>query len=131
MPRYDIAIDVLADTVRDICLPECARFCRAYRRRKIFAASYGAVDPASGQQNGAGRTVPLTAGMKWLRPAGYWTIGYGHLCDPKHPAITEVQGEAYLAQDLRTALDATLRYCPVLATEPEGRLAAKIGRAHV
>jgi lysozyme len=29
-----------------------------------------------------------------------------------------------LAQDLVTALRATLRYCPVLATEPEGRLAA-------
>ncbi len=32
--------------------------------------------------------------------------------------------EAYLAQDLVTALRATLRYCPVLATEPEGWLAA-------
>ncbi len=29
-----------------------------------------------------------------------------------------------MRQDLRTALAATLRYCPVLATEPEGRLAA-------
>ena len=34
------------------------------------------------------------------------------------------EGEAYLARDLMTALDATLRCCPVLATEPEGRLAA-------
>ena len=56
--------------------------------------------------------------------AGYWTIGYGHLCDPKHPPITEAEAEGYLAADLRTALNATLRYCPVLATEPEGRLAA-------
>ena len=30
----------------------------------------------------------------------------------------------YLSNDLQTALAATLRYCPVLATEPEGRLAA-------
>ncbi|WP_303785642.1 lysozyme [Azovibrio restrictus] len=52
------------------------------------------------------------------------TIGYGHLCDPKHPPITEVEAEVYLAGDLQTALAATLRYCPVLATEPEGRLAA-------
>ena len=29
-----------------------------------------------------------------------------------------------MRQDLRTALAATLRYCPVLGTEPEGRLAA-------
>ena len=60
----------------------------------------------------------------YICPAGYWTIGYGHLCDPKHPPITEAEAEAYLAQDLKVALAATLRYCPVLATEPEGRLAA-------
>ena len=60
----------------------------------------------------------------YVCPAGYWTIGYGHLCDPKHPPITEAEAEGYLAADLKTALSATLRYCPVLATEPEGRLAA-------
>jgi lysozyme len=60
----------------------------------------------------------------YICPAGYWTIGYGHLCEPTHPAITEAEAEVYLARDLETALAATLRYCPVLATEPEGRLAA-------
>jgi lysozyme len=45
-------------------------------------------------------------------------------CEPTHPAITEAEAEVYLARDLQTALAATLRYCPVLATEPEGRLAA-------
>lgn len=60
----------------------------------------------------------------YICPAGYPTIGYGHLCTMDHPPITETEAEAYLAQDLRTALAATLRYCPVLATEPEGRLAA-------
>ncbi len=60
----------------------------------------------------------------YICPAGYWTIGYGHLCDPKHPPITEAEAEIYLARDLQTALVATLRYCPVLATEPEGRLVA-------
>lgn len=69
-------------------------------------------------KNDPGRAHP------YVCPAGYWTIGYGHLCDPKHPPITEVEAEAYLAQDLKVALAATLRYCPVLATEPEGRLAA-------
>ena len=34
------------------------------------------------------------------------------------------EGEAYLEADMADALKATLRYCPVLATEPEGRLAA-------
>lgn len=60
----------------------------------------------------------------YICPAGYWTIGFGHLCDSKHPPITEVQAEDYLSRDLITAFNATLRYCPVLATEPKERLAA-------
>lgn len=60
----------------------------------------------------------------YICPAGYWTIGYGHLCDAKHPPISEAVAEAYLAQDLITALRATLRHCPVLAAESEHRLAA-------
>ncbi len=60
----------------------------------------------------------------YVCPAGYHTIGFGHLCQPDHPPITETEAEIYLARDLQTALVATLRYCPVLATEPEGRSAA-------
>lgn len=60
----------------------------------------------------------------YICPAGYWTIGFGHLCQPAHPPITEEEGERYLAIDLQIAMKATLRYCPVLITEPEGRLAA-------
>lgn len=60
----------------------------------------------------------------YICPAGYWTIGYGHLCDPTHPPITVDEAVLYLARDLQTALAATLRYCPVLAEEPGGRLAA-------
>lgn len=69
-------------------------------------------------KNDPGRAHP------YLCPAGFWTIGYGHLCDAQHPPITEAEAEAYLARDLNAALAATLRYCPMLATEPEGRLAA-------
>lgn len=69
------------------------------------------------------RGIEITA-VPYICPAGYWTIGYGHLCDPKHPPIIETEAEVYLARDLQTALAATLRYCPVLATEPEQRLAA-------
>ena len=60
----------------------------------------------------------------YICPAGFWTIGYGHLCDQSHPPITPAEGEAYLAQDMQIALRATLRYCPVLATETAGRLGA-------
>ena len=76
-----------------------------------------------GFERKAKRGIEITA-VPYICPAGYWTIGYGHLCDPKHPPITEAEAAVYLARDLQTALAATLRYCPVLATEPEGRLAA-------
>lgn len=69
------------------------------------------------------RTDPGRA-HPYICPAGYWTIGYGHLSESTHPPITESEAEVYLAHDLQTALAATLRYCPVLATESEGRLAA-------
>ena len=69
------------------------------------------------------REIEITA-VPYICPAGFWTIGYGHLCDPKHPPITEAEAEVYLARDLQTALVATLRDCPVLATGPESRLAA-------
>jgi lysozyme len=70
------------------------------------------------------KTDPLRRAHPYICPAGYMTIGYGHLCDSKHPPITEAEAEVYLAQDLMAALNATLRYCPVLGTEPDGRLAA-------
>ena len=87
---------------------------------------HAAIDLAKrfeGFERKAKRGVEITA-IPYICPAGFWTIGYGHLCDPKHPPITEAEAEVYLESDLRTALTATLRYCPVLATEPEGRLAA-------
>ena len=68
--------------------------------------------------------VDPTRAQPYVCPAGYWTIGYGHLCDPTHSPIAQAQAEVYLAADLVTALNATLRYCPVLAAEPQGRLAA-------
>jgi len=65
-----------------------------------------------------------TKAHPYICPAGYWTIGYGRLCTPRHPPVSREQAESYLREDLRTALVATLRFCPVLAAEPEGRLAA-------
>ncbi len=69
------------------------------------------------------RGIEITA-IPYVCPAGFWTIGYGHLCTQDHPPITQDEADAYLTQDLVKAMTATLRYCPVLATEPEGRLAA-------
>ncbi|MBP9904488.1 MAG: lysozyme [Rhodoferax sp.] len=67
---------------------------------------------------------PMRRAHPYICPAGFWTVGFGHLCKPDHQPITEAEAEVYLAQDLMTALTATLRYCPVLATESESRLAA-------
>ena len=92
----------------------------------MIAVPQAAIDLAKrfeGFERKAKRGIEITA-VPYICPAGFWTIGYGHLCDPKHPPITEAEAEVYLARDLQTALAATLRYCPVLATEPEGRLAA-------
>lgn len=76
-----------------------------------------------GFERKATRGIEITA-VPYICPAGFWTIGYGHLCKPDHPPITEAEAEVYLAHDLQTALAATLRYCPVLATESDVRLAA-------
>jgi lysozyme len=92
----------------------------------VIVVPKAAIDLAKrfeGFERKAKRGAEITA-IPYICPAGYWTIGYGHLCDPKHPPITEAEAEVYLERDLQTALGATLRYCPVLATEPEGRLAA-------
>lgn len=67
---------------------------------------------------------PFRRAHPYICPAGFWTVGFGHLCKPDHPPISEGEAEVYLAEDLMTALTATLRYCPVLATESEFRLAA-------
>ena len=92
----------------------------------MIAVPQAAIDLAKrfeGFERKAKRGIEITA-VPYVCPAGFWTIGYGHLCDPKHPPITEAEAEVYLVRDLRSALTATLRYCPVLATEPENKLAA-------
>ncbi len=70
------------------------------------------------------KSSPPVRAHPYVCPAGYWTIGFGHLCDAKHLPISLAEAEVYLEQDLRIALNAVLRYCPVLASEPAGRVAA-------
>jgi lysozyme len=92
----------------------------------VIAVPQAAVDLAK-QFEGFHRVPkfdPERRAHPYICPAGYWTIGFGHLCKPDHPPITQAEAEIYLAADLQTALRATLRYCPILATEPENRLAA-------
>lgn len=62
----------------------------------------------------------------YVCPAGFWTIGYGHLCQSTTQPITEEQADLYLAQDLAIAMRATLKHCPVLINESENKLSAMI-----
>ena len=40
------------------------------------------------------RGTEITA-VPYVCPAGFWTIGYGHLCAQDHPPITLDEAEAY------------------------------------
>lgn len=60
----------------------------------------------------------------YICPAGYWTIGYGVLCQRDHPRISREEGEAMLAELLPVYVGHAIRLSPRLATEPEGRLTA-------
>lgn len=67
---------------------------------------------------------PSISVAPYICPAGFWTIGYGHLCDREHPIISIDQAEKYLYDDLSIARAQTLKLCPILAFESEPRLAA-------
>lgn len=70
------------------------------------------------------RRQPVVAVAPYVCPAGYWTIGYGHLCGADHPTIGVSEANEYLRADLNRALVQTLALCPVLATGSAERLAA-------
>ena len=61
----------------------------------------------------------------YLCPAGYWTIGYGSIYDSgvrvtmEHPAISEDEGEALLAADLKTAGGGVSRLVSVPLTQSQ------------
>jgi lysozyme len=62
-------------------------------------------------------------------PAGYWTVGYGHLVtrdrsDLQYPAITQEEAEALLTADLTRAARSVDRLCQVPLSE--GQRAALI-----
>jgi lysozyme len=61
----------------------------------------------------------------YLCPAGYPTIGWGHVIPSlDHPNLTVEEGEQLLMSDLRSKRDHAVALSPILATEPERRLAA-------
>lgn len=52
--------------------------------------------------------------VPYVCPAGYWTIGYGQLCKPDHPAITEEQGHEMLLAAVPAYIAHALRLSPGL-----------------
>ena len=60
----------------------------------------------------------------YLCPAGFWTIGYGHLCRKDHPPISKEVATAYLIEDLQDAYLGAIGECPILLTVDETWLGA-------
>jgi lysozyme len=70
------------------------------------------------------RRQPVVMAAPYICPAGYWTIGYGVLCQRDHPEISLEEGEAQLAALLPLYVGHAVRLSPLLAGEPDGRLTA-------
>lgn len=60
----------------------------------------------------------------YICPAGFPTVGYGHLCPADQAPVTREQCETWLAEDLAQATQQALTLCPVLLQESDARLAA-------
>jgi len=57
---------------------------------------------------------PVTMAVPYQCPAGYWTIGYGMLCQADHPPITIEEGEAALERAIPVYMAHALRLSPGL-----------------
>lgn len=61
----------------------------------------------------------------YICPAGFPTVGYGHLLKSiNYPTITKEEAERLLEDDLLIATNGAIRMCPVLLVEPTEKLAA-------
>lgn len=64
---------------------------------------------------------------RYICPAGYPTIGWGHRVPPPNvERITKKEGEALLRQDILGARGAVIALCPNIVGEPDARCAALI-----
>lgn len=60
----------------------------------------------------------------YLCPAGYWTVGYGHVIGigktkPEKQLYTQEEVDEFLRTDLARFERGVHRYCPVYLTQPE------------
>lgn len=64
---------------------------------------------------------PVALAKPYLCPAGFWTIGYGHLCTKDTKPITKEEAETLLQLDFMRAWVGALRQCPQLVRQSEQR----------
>lgn len=70
------------------------------------------------------RWRPVPVAVPYVCPAGYWTIGFGELCQQDHPEIDLPTARQRLQEVLLPRYVAhAIRLSPGLATASEGRLA--------
>ncbi len=62
--------------------------------------------------------------VRYLCPAGYPTIGYGHRCGADQPPIDETKAEALLEADMLASHRQAVRHCRQLAAADYGKQAA-------
>lgn len=67
---------------------------------------------------------PTVTAVPYLCPAGYWTRGYGVLCQRDAGPITLEEGERELAALLPVYAGHAVRLSPVLITESDARFSA-------
>lgn len=67
---------------------------------------------------------PVILAAPYLCPAGYWTIGYGVLCQRDRAPVTIDEGTDELMQLLPVYAAHAVRLSPVLTQEPDSRLTA-------
>ena len=67
---------------------------------------------------------PAVTAVPYQCPAGFWTIGWGVLCQREHPPITQEEGDAELMRIIPAYLDHALRLSPVLSTTSDRKLVA-------
>ena len=67
---------------------------------------------------------PAVTAIPYRCPAGFWTIGWGTLCQADRSPITQEEGDDILDVALRSYMAHALRLSPVLSTTSVGRLVA-------
>lgn len=75
---------------------------------EAMEALIGIVKPCEGFHRVVKQSLTVMA-VPYICPAGFWTQGWGHLCQKDSPPISEDQGEVLLASDLSVAEAAVRR----------------------